>query len=104
MSLAHFVGLDSGYPAGNFGEMEEFLTNYKKEESIRVNNRNLDLSQKRLALIFKLGEPKERKASQRAKQWHSKKFSGPKEKNDYGWSQCTDREMVERYQLSVTDD
>ncbi|CAM6086194.1 unnamed protein product [Calypogeia fissa] len=98
MGLKNFVGLKWDCTGGTLGQCEEFLKNYNKT-STKVNNRVLDLSEKRLALIFKLGEPKNRTAGLRAKQWKSAKFFGPKEKNGYKWSQCTDPEMVERLEF-----
>ncbi|CAM6082161.1 unnamed protein product [Calypogeia fissa] len=98
MGLENFVGLEWDCTGGTLGQCEEFLKNYNKT-STKVNNRVLDLSEKRLALIFKLGKPKNRTAGLRAKQWKSTKFSGPKEKNGYKWSQCTDPEMVERMEF-----
>ncbi len=103
MSLAHFVATDWGCPLGNLKEMEEFLREYKKEDSTKVKGRTLDLSQKRLAQIFKIGEPKRRQAAQRVKLWASRKFTGPKLKNGYRLSECTDPAMVERIEfLRVT--
>ncbi|CAM6104268.1 unnamed protein product [Calypogeia fissa] len=98
MGLENFVGLEWDCTGGTLGQCEEFLRNYNKT-STKVNNRVLDLSEKRLAFIFKLGEPKNRTASLRAKQWKSANFFGPKEKNRYKWSQCTDPEMVERLEF-----
>ncbi|CAM6086278.1 unnamed protein product [Calypogeia fissa] len=98
MGLENFVGLDWDCTGGTLGQCEEFLKNYNKT-STKVNNRVLDLSKKRLALIFKLGDPKNKTTGLRAKQWNSAKFSGPKEKNEYKWSQCTDPKMVERLEF-----
>ncbi|CAM6082564.1 unnamed protein product [Calypogeia fissa] len=98
MGLGNFVGLKWDCIGSMLGQCEEFLKNYNKD-STKVNNRVLDLSEKRLALIFKLGEPKNRTAGLRAKQWKSVKFFGPKEKNGYKWSQCIDPEMVERLEF-----
>ncbi|CAM6082530.1 unnamed protein product [Calypogeia fissa] len=98
MGLGNFVGLEWDCTMSTLGQCEEFLKNYNKD-STKVNNRLLDLSEKRLALIFKLGEPKNRTAGLRAKQWKSAKFYGPKEKNGYKWSQCINLEMVERLEF-----
>ncbi|CAM6093929.1 unnamed protein product [Calypogeia fissa] len=101
MGLGEFAALNWNCTVGFEDEWREFLRNYNKDSTM-ANNRPINLSEKRLATIFKSGDKTDRRAGLRAKQWQSHKFFGAKEKNEYKWSQCTDPAMVERLEFMRT--
>ncbi|CAM6102401.1 unnamed protein product [Calypogeia fissa] len=101
MGLGEFAAFNWNCTIGFEDECKEFLWNYNKESTM-AKNWPIDLSEKRLATIFKLTDKTDRQAGLRAKQWQSQKFSGAKEKNGYNWSQCTDRAMMERLEFMCT--
>ncbi|CAM6082271.1 unnamed protein product [Calypogeia fissa] len=96
--LGEFAALNWNCIVGFEDECREFLRNYNKDSTM-ANNHTIDLSEKRLATIFKLGDKTDRRAGLRAKQWQLHKFSGAKEKNGYKWSNPT---MVERLEFMRT--
>ncbi|CAM6097666.1 unnamed protein product [Calypogeia fissa] len=68
MGLGEFATLNWNCMMGTEDECLEFLQNYNKDSTM-ANNRTIDLGEKRLATIFKLGDKTDRRVGLRAKQW-----------------------------------
>ncbi|CAM6121737.1 unnamed protein product [Calypogeia fissa] len=98
MGLEKFAALDWTCTTGSVEHCQQFIVNSTNEYTVATRVK-IDLSELSLAKLFSLGECHTREAGLRAAKWQSKKFSGPKDKNGYKLSQCTDSTLVERLEF-----